>query len=309
MYSNKNILKIMLILVALVALPDLHAQQDPQYTHYMYNTMSINPAYAGQRDVLSFTGLYRTQWVGIDGAPESGSLGIHSPVNNGRLGIGLNIVRDALGPANETFVDANLSYSIPVNEQGLEFSFGSKLGAHQLKTDWTRGRFRIQTDPTFNQNISVISPVIGAGLYLHSDKWYLGASIPNFITTEHYDDVQESIASERINFYFIGGYVFNINRALKLKPSFFVKAVSGAPVIADLSANFLYQNKLNLGLAYRWDDSISALLGFQITDGMYLGYSYDLTTTGLSNYNSGTHEILLRFELPRVGRLISPRFF
>ena len=309
MYSNKNILKIMLILVALVALPDLHAQQDPQYTHYMYNTMSINPAYAGQRDVLSFTGLYRTQWVGIDGAPESGSLGIHSPVNNGRLGIGLNIVRDALGPANETFVDANLSYSIPVNEQGLEFSFGAKLGAHQLKTDWTRGRFRIQTDPTFNQNISVISPVIGAGLYLHSDKWYLGASIPNFITTEHYDDVQESIASERINFYFIGGYVFNINRALKLKPSFFVKAVSGAPVIADLSANFLYQNKLNLGLAYRWDDSISALLGFQITDGMYLGYSYDLTTTGLSNYNSGTHEILLRFELPRVGRLISPRFF
>ena len=309
MYSNKNILKIMLILVALVALPDLHAQQDPQYTHYMYNTMSINPAYAGQRDVLSFTGLYRTQWVGIDGAPESGSLGIHSPVNNGRLGIGLNIVRDALGPANETFVDANLSYSIPVNEQGLEFSFGAKLGAHQLKTDWTRGIFRIQTDPTFNQNISVISPVIGAGLYLHSDKWYLGASIPNFITTEHYDDVQESIASERINFYFIGGYVFNINRALKLKPSFFVKAVSGAPVIADLSANFLYQNKLNLGLAYRWDDSISALLGFQITDGMYLGYSYDLTTTGLSNYNSGTHEILLRFELPRVGRLISPRFF
>jgi len=309
MYSNKNILKIMLILVALVALPDLHAQQDPQYTHYMYNTMSINPAYAGQRDVLSFTGLYRTQWVGIDGAPESGSLGIHSPVNNGRLGIGLNIVRDALGPANETFVDANLSYSIPVNEQGLEFSFGAKLGAHQLKTDWTRGIFRIQTDPTFNQNISVISPVIGAGLYLHSDKWYLGASIPNFITTEHYDDVQESIASERINFYFIGGYVFNINRALKLKPSFFVKAVSGAPVIADLSATFLYQNKLNLGLAYRWDDSISALLGFQITDGMYLGYSYDLTTTGLSNYNSGTHEILLRFELPRVGRLISPRFF
>lgn len=299
----------MLTLVALTVLPDLHAQQDPQYTHYMYNTMSVNPAYAGQRDVLSVTGLYRTQWVGIDGAPESGSLGIHSPLNDDRIGVGLNVVTDALGPATESFVDANVSYTIPVNARGLEFSFGVKLGAHQLKTDWTKGRFRTLTDPTFNDNINVLSPTVGAGLYLHSDRWYLGASIPNFITTEHYDDVEESIATERINFYFIGGYVFHINTALKLKPSFFVKAVSGAPLIADLSANFLYQDKLNLGLAYRWDDSISALLGFQVTDGLYLGYSYDLTTTGLGNYNSGTHEILLRFELQQVGRLISPRFF
>ena len=309
MYSNKNLIKVMLILVALIALPDVHAQQDPQYTHYMYNTMSINPAYAGQRDVLSVTGLYRTQWVGIDGAPESSSFGIHSPLKDDRVGIGLNVVNDALGPANETFVDANLSYTLPFDDNGTELSFGIKLGAHQLKTDWTKGRFRILSDPTFNENINVLSPTVGAGLYLHSDKWYLGASVPNFLTTEHYDDVEESIATERINFYFIGGYVFNINRALKLKPSFFVKAVSGAPVIADLSANFLYQDKINLGLAYRWDDSISALLGFQVTNGLYLGYSYDLTTTGLGNYNSGTHEILMRFELQRLGRLISPRFF
>ncbi len=308
MYLNKNIVRIMLILVALLVLPDSHAQQDPQYTHYMFNTMSINPAYAGQRDVLSIVGLYRTQWVGIDGAPESGSLGIHSPIGDGRFGLGLNVVNDALGPASETFVDANLSYTIPLSDNGLELSFGAKLGAHQLRTDWTKGRFRL-IDPTFENNINVLSPTIGAGLYLHSDKWYLGASIPNFITTEHYDDVEESIASERINFYFIGGYVFDINRELKLKPSFFLKAVSGAPVIADLSANFLYQDQLNLGLAYRWDDSISAILGFQVTQGLYLGYSYDLTTTGLGNYNSGTHEILLRFELQKVGRLISPRFF
>ncbi len=309
MYINKHIVKIMIVMVALLALPKLYAQQDPQYTHYMYNTMSINPAYAGQRDVLSFTGLYRTQWVGIDGAPESGSLGVHSPLKNDRLGLGLNVVNDALGPSTETFVDANFSYSLPMNANGLELSLGVKGGFHHLKTDWSKGQFRILTDPTFNENINVFSPVIGAGAYLHSNKWYLGMSIPNFITTEHYDDVEESIATERINFYFIGGYVFNINNALKLKPSFFVKAVSGAPIIADLSANFLYRNKLNLGLAYRWDDSISALLGFQITDGMYLGYSYDLTTTGLGNYNNGTHEILLRFELPKVGRLISPRFF
>ena len=309
MYSNKKILEVLLILVALIALPDLQAQQDPQYTHYMYNTMSINPAYAGQRDVLSFTGLYRTQWVGIDGAPESGSLGLHSPLNDDRLGLGLNVVQDALGPATESFVDLNFSYSIPVNDNGLELSFGAKAGVHQLKTDWTKGRFQLLTDPTFNNNINLSSLILGAGLYLHSDRWYLGASVPNFLTTEHYDDIQERIASERINFYFIGGYVFNLSRALKLKPSFFVKAVSGAPVIADLSANFLYQDTLNLGLAYRWDDSISALLGFQVTNGLYLGYSYDLTTTGLSNYNSGTHELLLRFELQQVGRLISPRFF
>lgn len=300
----KGITLVMFILLVNVGF----AQQDPQYTHYMYNTMSVNPGYAGQRDVLSITGLHRSQWVGIDGAPQTQSLGVHSPLRNENIGLGLSIVNDKLGPATESFIDANFSYTLPVNDNGTEFSFGIKAGLHILRTDWSKGDFREIYDNVFQENLSLTSPVIGAGLYLHSDKWYLGLSVPSFLTTEHFSDIQESVAAERMHFYFIGGYVFNIDN-VKLKPAFLVKAVSGAPLIADVSLNALFNEKLTLGVAYRWDDSVSALAGFQITPGMFVGYGYDLTTTGLSNYNSGTHEIMLRFEIQKVGRILSPRFF
>jgi len=284
------------------------AQQDPQFTQYMYNTMSVNPAYAGQREVLSVTALYRTQWVGIDGAPETQTFGIHAPLRNERIGLGLSIVNDRLGPASETYVDANFSYTIPVNDNDTKLSFGIKGGFQLLSTDWSKGRFQ-NPDAVFNENVSLFSPTVGAGLYLHSQKWYLGLSVPNFLTTSFYDDFQESIASERLHYFLIGGYVFDLSETTKFKPAFLVKGVSGAPLIADISANFLFNEKLTLGLAWRWDDSISGLAGFQVSDGLYIGYAYDLTTTALNNYNSGSHEIMLRFELQKIGRILSPRFF
>ncbi|WP_339894878.1 type IX secretion system membrane protein PorP/SprF [uncultured Algibacter sp.] len=300
-----------LILVVFTALLsfETQAQQDPQYTQYMYNTMSVNPGYAGQRNVLSATALYRTQWVGIDGAPKTITFGIHSPLKNERIGLGLNIVSDQLGPAEETSIDANVSYTIPVDESGdLELSFGLKGGLHILDTDWSKGRFQ-NSDRLFNENIDLISPTLGAGLYLHSEKWYLGLSVPNILNTEYYDDFQESIATERLHYFLIGGYVFDLSDNTKLKPAFLVKGVSGAPLIADLSVNALFNDKFTLGLAYRWDDSVSGLVGFQINPGLFLGYAYDATTTALNNYNSGTHEIMLRFELQQIGKILSPRFF
>jgi len=301
------------ILVVFIALLNLEtqAQQDPQYTQYMYNTMSVNAGYAGQRDVLSATGLYRTQWVGIDGSPKTITFGIHSPLRNDRIGLGLNVVSDRLGPAEETNIDANISYTIPVDETGdLELSFGLKGGIHLLDTDWSKGQFN-ENDPLFNSgnNVNLLSPTLGAGLYLHSEKWYLGLSVPNILTTEHYDDFEQSIATERLHYFLIGGYVFNLSERTKLKPAFLVKGVSGAPIIADLSVNALFNDKFTLGLAYRWDDAVSGLLGFQINPGLYLGYAYDATTTGLNNYNSGSHEIMLRFELQQIGKILSPRFF
>lgn len=300
---------ILVVFTTLLSIVELNAQQDPQYTHYMYNTMSVNAGYAGQRDVLSALALYRTQWVGIDGAPETLTFGIHSPLRNERLGLGLNIVSDKLGPAQETSIDANFSYTLPIrSSEDLELSFGLKAGLHLLNTDWSKGVFQ-NPDVLFNDNVSLVSPTLGAALYLHSNKWYLGASVPNMFTTEHYDDFQESIATERIHAFFIGGYVFDLNRNTKLKPAFLVKGVSGAPVIADLSLNALFNEKFTLGLAYRWDDSFSGLVGFQVSNEVLIGYSYDLTSTELNNYNSGTHEIMLRFELQKIGKLISPRFF
>ncbi len=309
MIQYRSLLKGIAVVITLLVFQEGLAQQDPQYTQYMYNTISVNPAYAGQRDVLSITGLFRSQWVGIDGAPQTQTLSAHGPLRNDALGLGASVVNDQLGPATETFFDGNFSYTIPLNRKSTELSFGLKAGLHILRTDWSKGNFQYAGDAVYQDNINLTSPVIGAGVYLHADSWYLGVSVPSFLTTEHYSDIKLSTASERLHYYFIGGLVLNLSNTVKFKPAFLVKAVSGAPLIADVSGNFLFNDKLTLGLAWRWDDSIAALAGFQITPGMYIGYSYDATTTELKNYNSGTHEIMLRFELQRAGRIISPRFF
>ncbi len=308
MIQKSSIIKVLVSLVFVLISSNSYGQQDPQFTHYMYNTLSVNPAYAGQRETLSAVALNRSQWVGINGAPRTQTFSIHSPLTDERIGLGLNIVRDAVGPATETFIDANFSYTIPLNENDLKLSFGVKGGLHILDTDWSKGIFQ-DPDVVFNQNLNLISPTVGAGIYMHTRKMYLGFAIPNFLKTDHYDDFQESIATERMHFYFIGGYVFNISESVELKPAFLVKGVSGAPLIADVSANFLFNKKFTLGAAWRWDDSVSVLAGFQVSKDIYIGYGYDLTTTGLSNYNAGSHELTIRYELKKLGKILSPRFF
>lgn len=285
----------------------MNAQQDPQYTQYMYNTMSVNAGYTGQRETLSVLGLYRTQWVGIDGAPKTQTFSIHSPLPNKDLGLGLSVVNDNIGPSSETYVDANFSYTIYVSAF-TKLSFGLKAGVHQLSTDWSKGSFK-NSDVMYSEDISRMSPTIGSGLYLHADKWYVGLSVPNILKTDHYDDIKESIANERMHAFLIAGYVFDLSPNFKLKPAVLIKGVSGTPLSADVSLNTLSYDKLVLGASWRWDDSVSALAGFQISEGLYIGYAYDLTTSKLNKYNSGSHEIMLRFELKKAGRLISPRFF
>jgi len=284
------------------------SQQDSQYTQYIYNTMSVNSAYTGQRDVLSYTGLYRTQWVGIDGAPKTLTFGIHSPLKNENLGMGISIVSDQLGPIREDYINLNFSYTIRLN-RSTELSFGLKGGLHNLSSDFSRGNSFQNTDVAFNENISLFSPTIGAGLYLHSTRGYLGLSAPNFLTTEHYNDYKESLASERLHLFLIGGYVFNIDNDIKLKPAFLIKAVSGAPLIADLSINAMFNNRFVFGLAYRWDDSLSGLTGLQVNKTLFIGYAYDYNTSIGNKYTGGTHEVMLRFELRQINKILSPRFF
>lgn len=284
------------------------SQQDSQYTQYIYNTMSVNSAYTGQRNVLSYLGLYRTQWVGVDGAPKTLTFGIHSPLKNENLGMGISIVSDQLGPIREDYINLNFSYTIRLN-RSTELSFGLKGGLHNLSSDFSRGNSFQNTDVAFNENISLFSPTIGAGLYLHSTRSYLGLSAPNFLTTEHYNDYKESLASERLHLFLIGGYVFNIDNDIKLKPAFLIKAVSGAPLIADLSINAMFNNRFVFGLAYRWDDSLSGLTGLQVNKTLFIGYAYDYNTSIGNKYTGGTHEVMLRFELRQINKILSPRFF
>ena len=312
--------KLYITVLALLALgfysQETKAQQDAQFTQYMYNTLSINPAYAGARDVFSFVGLYRTQWVGLEGAPRTFTASAHSPVGK-KVGLGLNVTRDEIFIAQETYIDIDFSYTLDVSEQG-KLALGIKGGAHLLDIDTQRlnqGPFN-PGDPESQINIdNKFSPQVGVGAYYYTQKFYLGLSVPNFIETEYFDESSNSnnssaTAKEKVNFYLMSGYTFDINENLKFKPATLFKLVEGAPLQADLSANFLIHDKLTLGAAYRWSAALSGMVGFQITDQLMLGLAYDRETTELQQYNDGSYEIFLRFELfNRNKRMISPRFF
>ncbi len=313
----KRIYTIIIILSAVVS-KESFGQQDAQYTQYMFNTISVNPAYAGSRDAISVAGLYRNQWVGIGGAPVTQTLSINSPIGrSNKVGLGLSVVNDKIGPTQETYIDIDFSYTIKTSEEG-QLAFGIKGGGHLLDVNFNKLNRFTNTDILLDTNIDrKFSPNVGVGVYFHKDKWYAGLSAPNLLTTSHFDESSNDntassfIAKERVNYYLIAGYVFDLSTELKFKPAALVKAVSGAPLQVDVSANFLLYNKLTLGVAYRWDAAVSAQIGFQLSDNMMLGFAYDWEITALGNteFNTGSYEFLLRYEIFKNKKILYPRFF
>ncbi len=300
-----------------------YAQQDAQYTQYMYNTVSVNPAYAGSRGVFSIMGLHRSQWVGLDGAPRTQTLTLNTPIGESqRMGLGLSIVNDQIGPTDETYFDIDFSYTIPTSESG-KLSLGIKAGGHLLNVDFNELTRFDTADVVFdNGNIdNKFSPNVGIGVYYHTDRFYMGLSAPNLLETDHFDESATTgnddttvsfLAEERINYYLIGGYVFNISDEVKFKPAVLSKLVFGAPLQVDVSANFLLYDRLTLGAAYRWSAAVSGMVGFQISDALMIGFAYDRETTelGQTQFNDGSYEVMLRFELfKKYNRMLTPRFF
>jgi len=286
------------------------AQQDAQYTQYMYNTINVNPAYAGSREALSIFGLHRSQWIGMDGAPTTNSISLNTPLGESRLGLGISLVNDKIGPTKENNTSVDLSYYIPLNER-YKLAFGVKGSLNFLDVDYSRLHIYDPSDVSFQNNIeNKLAPNFGAGIYVHSDKSYFGVSIPHMLQTKHYDDNSYSVANEKMHMYFMAGHVFDLSYDLQLKPAALVKYVNGSPLQVDVSANFWLYEKLTLGVAYRWDAALSGLAGFQISDQLFIGYAYDAETTRLANYNSGSHEIFLRYEfLNYAKKVVTPRFF
>lgn len=287
-----------------------YGQQDSQFTQYMYNTVTVNPGYAGSRGVLSVYGLHRTQWVGLEGAPVTNNFTISSPVTE-RLGLGLSVINDRLGISSQNNIMLDVSYWIPTSDN-FKLAFGVKASANFLNVDYGKLTKRHSVDVLFeNKNIdNKFRPNIGAGLYWYSDKTYVGLSIPFMLETKYYDNNIQSTASQRMHFDAIAGHVFDLTEQVKFKPATLVKYVAGAPLQVDLSANFLFYDKLTLGAAYRWSAAMSALVGFQISDSFLIGYAYDKDTTRLGSFNSGSHEIFLRYEIfKKYDKIIAPRFF
>jgi type IX secretion system PorP/SprF family membrane protein len=281
----------------------------------MYNTQVINPAYTSANDGLSFGLLTRTQWVGFDGAPKTSTFTVSNPFwIKEKMGIGLSIVHDKIGPAIQGNYTIDYAYTF-YNDYKSKITLGLKAGINSLSVDFSRLNIYDLGDVQFENNIkNRISPQIGAGVYYNTDRFYAGLSIPNFLSTRHYDTNNgigaASVARNRMHYYLITGYVWDINPALKFKPAAMVKIVRGSPMQLDLSANFLINEALTLGAAYRLSAALSGLVGFQVSDSVFLGFAYDYQTTALQEYSSGSYELILRLDiLNKVKRVLTPRFF
>ncbi|WP_108245126.1 PorP/SprF family type IX secretion system membrane protein [Muricauda brasiliensis] len=314
--EQKSIKWYVCIFMLLTAIVGINAQQDPQYTQYMYNTQVVNPAYAGSREVLSFGLLGRTQWVGFEGSPQTATFTVNSPIGLYKnMGLGLSIVHDRIDPQVESNVVVDYAYRVNVG-LNTKLSMGLKAGLDILNIDYTLLNIYAENDQFFQNNIdNTILPQVGAGVYLNNEKFYAGISVPNFLNSKHFDDSDlqnvdaNDIAVERLHYFLIAGYVFDLNQNLKFKPATLVKYVSGAPLQWDLSANFLINEKFTLGASYRWSASISALAGFQITNNFFAGFAYDYQSTKIEQFSNGSYEVFLRFELFNNDRVVTPRFF
>ena len=309
--KNYYILLITILVIFLSSGERLFAQQDAQYTQYMYNTVSVNPAYAGSRGHISAAALYRSQWVGLDGAPETQTLNVHSPIGYQGIGLGASIVRDRIGPTAEDNFGVDFSYTVYTSTEG-RLSFGLKGSLNLLDVRFSElNQFAV--DPILENNIdNRLSPNIGAGIYYHNQKFYAGLSVPQFLETSHFDEESLSTAKEQMNFYFITGYVWDLNSYLKFKPTLLAKAVQGAPLQVDLSANFMLSDTFILGAAYRWDAAVSGMMGFNISNKLLIGLAYDRETTALGSttFNDGSFEVIFRYDfISTKSSLKSPRFF
>ena len=310
-----KVLKNIAVICALVLTSVLEAQQLPQFTQYMFNTISINPAYAGSRETLSVVGLHRSQWVGLRGGPETQTLSVHSPLRNEKMGLGVSFVNDKLGYENFSYLYADYSYTLKTSET-TKLAFGIKGGmTHYSLDEELLNDPSVVNDPFFNDVSNRWSPNFGAGFYLHSQRWYVGLSAPRILNTDYNKGRQgtlDYVALERISYYLTGGYVFDLSENTKLKPSVLLKATNGAPLSFDVSANFLFNETFWIGAGYRVDQNTSALgaiADFQVSKQLRVGYAYEFPFSDLRAYTSGTHEILLMFEVFKSKRIKSPRYF
>ncbi|PHQ61395.1 MAG: hypothetical protein COC08_04925 [Maribacter sp.] len=300
----KTIHKISAILF-FAACSTVTAQQLPQFTQYMYNTISVNPAYAGSREALNITALHRNQWAGIEGNPRTSTLSVHAPLRNDRVGLGISYINDKLGFESTSYVYGDFSYTVPVSEK-IKMSFGLKAGFTN---------YRLQNpdinDNFFNTNFNSWKPNFGAGFYIGSNRWYAGISTPRILNT----DVNEGefVALERNSYYAIGGLVLDLSSTIKFKPTVITKFTNGAPATYDLTASFLFNEKFWIGASYRFNfaSNFGAMMDYQVSKDIRIGYAYDLPTSTIRPYTGGTHEIILIYEFKKQakGPVKSPRYF
>jgi len=300
--------KIYIILFILFITIPASAQQDPQYTQYMYNMAVLNPAYSGSREGISLGVLYRNQWTGFDGAPETYTFFGHSPVGK-NVGLGLSLIADQVGPVKETNAYGDFSFTLKLGGEH-KLAFGVKAGATFHDIGLLDVAVIDEGDEAFSSNVNETTFNLGAGFFYYTEKYYLALSVPNFLNGKHLDIDGRTYGQEVSHYFLTGGYVFQLSKNAKFKPSFLVKSAFDAPTSFDANANFLFYEKFEIGGSYRLDDSFSGMVNFAISPRLRVGYAYDAVTSDIKAVASASHEVFLLYDLyfPRkVSK--SPRYF
>lgn len=312
----KTYKKIIIPLILILNVGFIQAQQDPMYTHYMYNTLVINPAYAGSRDALTVTALHRSQWVNFKGAPMVQTLSLHSPLRNEHVGIGLSVSNDKIGPTNNTSAVLDFAYIMKLNKKS-KLALGLSAGANMFQANLSSVQLDQQADPSFQNDVNNrFTPNFGFGAYYSRERFYAGVSVPKILENK-YSDLNLSAGNnpagmEQRHYYFIAGSMIKISDNLDFKPTTFVKVTPAAPIQADVTAAFVIKKKVLLGVMYRTGDAVGALIGLDLTEQFHIGYSYDYSY-GLQTfkYHQGSHEIMLRYDFifSSKKQIRTPRFF
>jgi len=313
MINFKTMKKIFfLTLFAIMTFMNVSAQQDPHYTQYMYNMSVINPAYAGSKENMTGGLLFRKQWIDIDGAPTTGTFFINSPVGK-NVGLGLSAINDKIGPVEETNLYADFSYTLNLGGD-RRLAFGLKGGGtfHKvgLFSQIGDGYVPDLNDPAFQQNSSKSFLNLGSGLFYYTNKYYVAFSVPNMLKSSYLSYNGMRFGTETLHYFLTGGYVFDLNSDLKFKPSAMIKSAFNSPVSFDISANFMFYDKFEVGATYRKQDSFGAMVNYAVTPGLRVGYAYDKIVSDLKVTTPSSHEIMILFDLNFPKKVSqSPRYF
>ncbi len=311
----KTLRKLAAIVLLTCGAQSMFAQQDAMFTHYMYNTLAVNPAYAGSRDALTVTALHRSQWVGFSGAPTTQTITAHSPIFNNKLGLGLSVVNDQIGPVHNTAAYVDFSYILKVDEKS-KLAFGLSGGINYMQAKLSGLQLDQQNDLAFQDNIqSKLLPNFGFGIYYYRPRFYAGISTPKLLENNFKTNTTSgstNLASEKRHYFFIAGTVFKLSNTVEFKPTTFVKVTMAAPIEADVTASFIFNKRLLLGAMFRTGDALGVLVGYNITEQFHVGYSFDWSYGNQTfKYNQGSHEVVLMYDFifKDKQKIRSPRYF
>lgn len=305
--------KIILLLAVLsFFMQDTLAQQDAEYTQYMFNPQIFNPAYVGSREVTSLNGIYRNQWLDLEGSPVTVNVGIHGPLKNDNVALGAFIENDKLGIHNRTRIYGQFAYRIPVGE-AARLSLGLQGGMLNLQSDYSDITTVQTNDPVFNRDDRNINlPNVGIGAYLYTKNYYIGASIPHLLNPklDDEDELEDLTARLYRHVFATAGIVLPMGNSVKFRPAVLLKYAENSPIEYDLTAHFLLKDALWLGATYRTGDSLDFMAQYQFNKSLRAGYSYDWTTSELRDHTDGTHELMLGYDFIKdISRVITPRYF